>query len=592
MTLYLRFFHLEIHRFSFLAIETLVTMGTLLFFLLLPAKHLAFFPNRTFRRFAQKRVRACVIVFLLSIVGRLALLPLEPFRSPDIHDEFSYLLAGDTFAHGRVTNPTPPFWHHFEAFYVLLEPTFTSKYGAAQPVFTAIGQRWLGTPRAGILLGMALAAASLCWMLQAYLPPEWAFLGGLIAVVRISWFSYFGNSYWGGAIAMLGGCLLLGASTRMLRKPTPLNGLFMAAGLILLANSRPFEGLLLSLPICLYTAWRAPRRLSAMRAWLSFASLLLAGAAITAWYFHRVTGQFSFPWMVYWRQWSICPPFLFGKPNDSVHYQFADQLIYNRYYEMQPYLHSRTPVEFIAELIVKGLYQWLFFFFPALTLPLIGMVPTLRARRSRVLIGTLMFASVGWVSETWLQAHYVAVASGILYLVLLNGLRWMYLANRRSETGTKLLRGTLASVLVMLLVRLIVLPVNTFPPNWASQTAGIPGYDDINRILKSKGRGQLVIVRYRPNHFWGYSWITNGSDLSTQHIIWARDTEPLESNLPLLCLFQDRQAWLLIPPEEGFIPPPDRTAKWNSEAVNQFLHPYPQVESSACATMTRRSTSN
>jgi hypothetical protein len=583
MTLYLRFFHLELQRFSFLDLETLVTVATLCFFLVLPAKHLAFFPNRGFRRFAQKRRRACVVVFLLSIVGRLALLPLEPFRAPDIHDEFSYLLAGDTFAHGRVTNPTPPLWHHFEAFYVLLEPTFTSKYGAAQPVFTAIGQRWLGSPRAGILIGMALAAASLCWMLQAYLPLEWALLGGLIAVLRISWFSYFGNSYWGGAIAMLGGCLLLGASARMLRRPNPVLGFVMAAGLILLANTRPFEGLLLSLPICLYTAWRTPRTFPAMRAWLSFASLVLAGMALTAWYFYRVTGQFSFPWMVYWRQWSICPPFLFGAPNHAVHYQFADQLIYNSYYEMQPYLHSRSPVEFLAELIVKGIYQWRFFFFPALTLPLIGFVPTLRARRSRVLAGTLVFAGIGWFSETWLQAHYVAVASGILYLIVLNGLRWMYLANRRSATGIKLLRGTLASVVVMFFVRLVVVPVHTFPPNWASQTAGIPGYDDITHIMEAKAGRQLVIVRYRAHHFWGFSWINNGSDLPNQHIVWARDTEPLESNLPLLCLFKDRQAWLLIPPEVGFLPPPDRTAKWDSTAAEQFLRPYPREESPACA---------
>jgi hypothetical protein len=98
---------------------------------------------------------------------------------------------------------------------VLMQPAFASKYGVAQPLSMAFGQRWLFTPRAGILLCMALAAASLCWMLQAYLPPEWAFLGGLLAVIRISWFSYFGNTYWGGAAAILGGCLLMGAAARL-----------------------------------------------------------------------------------------------------------------------------------------------------------------------------------------------------------------------------------------------------------------------------------------------------------------------------------------------------------------------------------------
>ena len=48
----------------------------------------------------------------------------------------------------------------------------------------------------------------------------------------------------------------------------------------------------------------------------------------------------------------------------------------------------------------------------------------------------------------------------------------------------------------------------------------------ITSIMEAKPGRQLVIVRYRPDHFWGYSWINNGYDIPTQHVIWARDTEP------------------------------------------------------------------
>ncbi len=336
MSNYIRFFHLETHRFTFLEIEALVTVLMLTLFVVLPVRYTAFFPHATFQRLAQKRLRACVLVFCLSFFGRIALLPIEPFTAPNIHDEFSYLLASDTFAHGRLTNPTPALWRHFEAFYVLLQPTYQSKYGAAQPLFMALGQRLTGTPRTGILLSMGLAAASLCWMLQAYLPAEWALLGGLLAVIRISWFSYFGNAYWGGSVAILGGCLLLGAAARMARKARAKDGVLMALGLLLLANSRPFEGALVTLPICGYTLWVLLRERTRVGAWLPGMAVLLAGAACTGYYCHRVTGHFTFPWTAYWRQWSICPPFVFGKPNDSVHYQFADQLIYNRDYETRP----------------------------------------------------------------------------------------------------------------------------------------------------------------------------------------------------------------------------------------------------------------
>jgi hypothetical protein len=499
--------------------------------------------------------------------------------APNIHDEFSYLLASDTFAHGRLTNPTPPHWHHFEGFYVLMQPTFQSKYGAAQPLFMALGQRLMGTPRAGILLSMGLAAASLCWMLQAYLPAEWALLGGLLAVVRISWFSYFGNAYWGGSVAILGGCLLLGAAARLARKARAREGVLMALGLLLLANSRPFEGALISLPICLYTFWVLLRERARMGVWVPGMAVLLAGAACTGYYCHRVTGHFTFPWTAYWRQWSICPPFLFGKPNDSVHYQFADQLIYSRDRETLPYVAAKTPIGFFAEIAVKAIYQWLFFVFPALSVALIGLIPTLRARRFRVLMYTLAFACFGFLSETWLQAHYVAVACGIVYLILLNGLRWMRVSARSHVVWLKLLRGTLASMVCMIFVRLIIVPGNTFPPNWGSQTADIPGYRDITRILDAKAGKQLVIVRYRPDHFWGYSWINNGHDLQSEHVIWARDTEPLESNVPLVCAFTDRKVWLLVPPESGFMPPPDQTAPWDAAAAGRFLRPYP---STAC----------
>jgi hypothetical protein len=128
---------------------------------------------------------------------------------------------------------------------------------------------------------------------------------------------------------------------------------------------------------------------------------------------------------------------------------------------------------------------------------------------------------------------------------------------------------------VMVPVRLVVVPVNTWRADWGSQTPEIPGYAAITAMLEARPGKQLVIVRYRPDHFWGYSWINNGYDIPSQHVVWARDTEPQESNLPLLCLFQDREIWLLIPPEEGYLHGPDRTAPWDLTAA-RFLTPYPR----------------
>ena len=308
----------------------------------------------------------------------------------------------------------------------------------------------------------------------------------------------------------------------------------MALGLLLLANSRPFEGALISLPICCYTLWILLRERTKAGVWLPGMAVLFAGAAV-----HRI--------LLSSRYRDISP--FHGQPIGGNGVFARPLCLANR---MTPFITSspislfttgtmrrcrtweqRRRLAFLRKWSVKAIYQWLFFVFPALSLALIGLIPTLRARRFRVLMYTLAFACCGFVSETWLQAHYVAVASGIVYLILLNGLRWMRVSARHHVVWLKLLRGTLASIVCMFFVRLLVVPGNTFPPNWASQTADIPGFRDITRIMEAKPGKQLVIVRYRPDHFWGYSWINNGYDIPTEHVIWARDTEPLESNVPL-----------------------------------------------------------
>ncbi len=164
--------------------------------------------ERAIRRIAQRRAVSVSLVGLFSFALSATFSLLVRFPQPQIHDEFSYLLAADTFAHGRLSNPTHPLWVHFESMHIIQQPTYASKYPPGQGMMLATGQVLTGFPIVGVWLSTALACAAICWMLMAWMPSRWALLGGFLAVLHPTVF-FWSQGYWGGSVAMLGGALLL-----------------------------------------------------------------------------------------------------------------------------------------------------------------------------------------------------------------------------------------------------------------------------------------------------------------------------------------------------------------------------------------------
>src|SRR6188768_851222 len=117
----------------------------------------------------------------LASLGLSVMLALfTPLPAPQFHDEFSYLLAGDTFAHGRLTNPSHTLWEFFETFQVIQQPTYMSKYPPGQGLVLALGQVLTGEPVVGVWISTALACAALWWALAGFVPRRWATIGAVI----------------------------------------------------------------------------------------------------------------------------------------------------------------------------------------------------------------------------------------------------------------------------------------------------------------------------------------------------------------------------------------------------------------------------
>src|SRR5579863_3875497 len=237
-------------------------------------------------KFARRRALICISVALLVLIVRAALLPIWPVPRPSIYDEFSYLLQADTFAHGRLTNRPHPLWEFFESIYILQQPTYMSKYPPGQALAMAAGQWLSGNPWFGIWLSCGALAAALCWALQGWLPAAWALLGSLIAL-DLCLFSYWMNSYWGGAVAGIGGALVIGAYIRLIRIENA--AWLFGAGAVLLLLTRPYEGALLVVPAAV-ALWlnRQQRR---VQVWLPILAMGTAGLVWTAFYDYKVTGN-------------------------------------------------------------------------------------------------------------------------------------------------------------------------------------------------------------------------------------------------------------------------------------------------------------
>ncbi|MGH7365116.1 MAG: hypothetical protein ACREK9_01785 [Candidatus Rokuibacteriota bacterium] len=495
-----------------------------------------------------------------ALIARLTLLPLMPVPEPDIHDEFSHLLAADTFAAGRLTNPSPSRWMHFESFHIVLRPTYMTVYPPAQGLVLAVGS-WLGQPWLGVLLSVAAMCAAICWMLQGWFPPRWALLGGMLAVLRFATSGYWVNSYMGGAVAATGGALILGALPRLKKIPRSRDALLMGLGLVILANSRAYEGLVLSLPVALallagpLMQRRARVRDRILRVVLPIVIVLVLSGIAMGYYFWRVTGSpVHMPYQIGRETYATAPIFLWQSPRPEPAYRHPVMGEFYRRYEQAFYENEIGTVRgLITTKLAFAIAFLAFYFGPALLLPLLLFSSTLGDRRIRFLVAAGAVVLVGLTVEVFFIPHYAAPIAAINLALAIQALRHLRVWRWDNQpVGVFLVRilplvyaGALA---IRLLAPALELPLTETSLWWVRLTPSERGIERarvLARLERTPGQ-HLVIVRYGPAYDPGrqIEWVYNRADIDRAKVIWAREMGGVE-NARLLDHYPDRHIWLI-----------------------------------------------
>jgi hypothetical protein len=325
-------------------------------------------------------------------------------------------------------------------------------------------------------------------------------------------------------------------------------------GLMILANSRPFEGLIASFPAMVALVWMGsgkgfPTRVLLCQVVLLILLVVVPTAGAMGFYNLRVTGDLlRLPYQVHEETYGAAPLFLFQQPSPPKLYNHEQIQNFHLAWALKIYDRQHSVSGLVWETARKVQSSWEYYIGPALTIPFVTMLLLFRKdswiQFALVTCGLLVGAVL---LETWLSPHYLAPVTGLAVFLIVQGMRRIrpcYWKER--PIGCRLI-WAIPCLFVVLQLVMLWLRLAYSTQSWN------PRAQMLAELNAHEGR-HLVIVKYvsrNPGYFHShFESVYNEADIDGARVVWARAMDALR-NRKLLEYFNDRYAWLLSVDEDN-----------------------------------------
>jgi len=373
-------------------------------------------------------------------------------------------------------------------------------------------------------------------------------LGALLLALRIGIFSYWMNSYWGGAVAAIGGALIFGALPRIGLRRQFGHAATLALGIVILINSRPYDGAVLVVLATLCLAWWLLRKsgtpfvFALKRVVLPIAAILVVAAIFMAYFNYRVTGNpFELPYQEHEKQYAAAPVLVWGAMHPEKTYRHE---VMRRYWNewgifIVNMVRANLLIAFVIQIVT--IYKFFFGMWCLLIPPLLWLLP-MKTPEHRMALALLGGFLLSLAPLTGFNPHYAAAGTSVLYLFFLQGIQrmrdWRY---QGKQTGL-----VLATFVLMLFPCQFAKHLWTLFHDGAYVRPVAVARESVTKTLLAQPGRHVVLVRYAPNHWVHHEWVYNLANIDAQRIIWAHEMGP-EWDRPLAEHYRDRHIWVLEP---------------------------------------------